>query len=356
MLEALMPVIGAGISVASNIGAGKRNYKRQVALMDKQQQYNRENMQSQYDYQLQMMNEINKYNSPSAVAKRYREAGISPLSAFSSGGAQGLASASSPPSSSNPSPVGATPDSLSLMGSSALSGLEALARIESIKEQTRGQKIDNDNKQEGYDLKFDYQAALNSLTTEQALNERIKGRILKIDEDTHSIARDIAQGTKDVNINTAFANYENLLAKTRNIDQATEESKANVGVLMAKQITEIAQAEFIRHDIQRIDSTTRKTLIEAGFLADTYDQRIDMINMDYVGQSIDLSMKEFTQSVQELDWWRMNIKEYGSVVTDVSDAIVDWVDTLKDKPTMSDDEKRLQLGKLIIGALMAIKK
>lgn len=356
MLEALMPVIGAGISVASNIGAGKRNYKRQVALMDKQQQYNRENMQSQYDYQLQMMNEINKYNSPSAVAQRYREAGISPLSAFSSGGAQGLASASSPPSSSNPSPVGATPDSLSLMGSSALSGLEALARIESIKEQTRGQKIDNDNKQEGYDLNFDNLKALTQLRTEQAINERTEGRILKIQEDATSIARDIAEGTKDVTIKTAFANYENLLAKTRNINQTTEESKANTAVLYARQIVEIAQAEFIKHDIQHTDATTRKVLLESGFLADTYDTRLDMVNMEYVNDSIDLSMKQFTESVQELDWWRMNIKEYGSVVTDVSDAIVDWVDTLKDKPTMSDVEKRLQLGKLILGALMAIKK
>lgn len=353
-------IAGAGAGLfgsLANIGAGKRNYKRQVALMDKQQEYNRENMAAQYGYQLDMMQRMNEYNSPEAIVARYRKAGISPLAAFSSGGAQGLASASSPPSSSNPSPVGSTPDSLSNVSAGAINAMEALARVEAMKEQTRGQKIENDNKQTEFDKKFEYQDALTRLTTTEEVNERIETRLKALEERSREISNEIAEGTKGVTIDTAYRNYELLGRQLQRIDVQNDESRAHIGVMAATELMQYAQAEYTREYLSRkTDAETKQILLDVGFLSDTYETRYQQVNNDFAMSAMNLAIREFENQTKEIDWFRLNAKEFANVVFDLSDSINDWVKTLKKNPTMSDEEKKLKFGQLIIGALMALKK
>lgn len=88
--------------------SAKRQWEYQKKAMELQQNYNLENMQRQYDYQLDFWNKNNQYNNPSNAVARWRTAGISPMAVFGSGsGGVGVSGGSvSAPSSDNPSASG----------------------------------------------------------------------------------------------------------------------------------------------------------------------------------------------------------------------------------------------------------
>lgn len=72
-----------------------------------EQQYNEANMAKQFEYQQKAWQAENEYNDPSAVAARYRAAGVSPQAALGgSASGAGLAMSMDTPSSSNPSAHG----------------------------------------------------------------------------------------------------------------------------------------------------------------------------------------------------------------------------------------------------------
>lgn len=78
-----------------------------LAQMAQSQDYNKENMALQNEYQIAAENRANAYNSVGAQIERAEAAGVSPLAALGQGGAGGMMSVSSAPSSSTPSPSGA---------------------------------------------------------------------------------------------------------------------------------------------------------------------------------------------------------------------------------------------------------
>lgn len=97
---------GASDALFGGIKA-KRNWKYKKKEMALQQQYNVENMERQYGYQVDMLNRQNQWNAPTNQVSMWRQAGISPTAVFGSGnGGVGLSGAPSGPSSSNPSASG----------------------------------------------------------------------------------------------------------------------------------------------------------------------------------------------------------------------------------------------------------
>lgn len=94
---------GLSNSIFGGITA-KRDWKYRQKEMALQQEYNLQNMQKQYDYQLDFWNKQNQYNDPSNAVARWRNAGVSPQSVFgSSPGGAGVAGGSvSVPNSENP--------------------------------------------------------------------------------------------------------------------------------------------------------------------------------------------------------------------------------------------------------------
>lgn len=97
---------GASDALFGGIKA-KRNWKYKKKEMALQQQYNVENMERQYGYQVDMLNRQNQWNAPTNQVSMWREAGISPTAVFGSGnGGVGLSGTPSGPSSSNPSASG----------------------------------------------------------------------------------------------------------------------------------------------------------------------------------------------------------------------------------------------------------
>lgn len=84
-------IIGGGASLIGNL-LGKKSSEKAI---DKQNRYNRELLEYQYDRNLEMWNLQNQYNDPSAQMQRYSRAGLNPNLIY---GAQNTAGAVSVPS------------------------------------------------------------------------------------------------------------------------------------------------------------------------------------------------------------------------------------------------------------------
>lgn len=84
MTPFLGAMIGSGAfglaNSALNIGASGqmnyRSYKRQQKLMNQQHVLNEQSAQSAFDRSMQFWNQQNEYNSPSAMMRRYKDAGL----------------------------------------------------------------------------------------------------------------------------------------------------------------------------------------------------------------------------------------------------------------------------------------
>ena len=101
--------------------------------------------QEQKQHEIDMWNMNNEYNTPEQQVARLREAGLNPYLAMSGGASAG--NATSAPGSGQP-PTMQTPQMQ--YESSWLQGLRSMGQALS----NQGVQIDNDNKQESYDLHF----------------------------------------------------------------------------------------------------------------------------------------------------------------------------------------------------------
>ena len=165
IIGGLIGAISQGISNISN-----RKHDRKMAELNQQytqenmalqQEYNLATMAQQNQYQIDQWNRENEYNDPSAVAARYRSAGITPRAAFGQGSASGAGIAgglSSAPSGGAPSGTGpmgsAHPNSgvgqaLSSMDvEGTLTGIyTALTNAKNINADTEGKLIENRHKE-----------------------------------------------------------------------------------------------------------------------------------------------------------------------------------------------------------------
>lgn len=124
-------VASAGINAASQSIANKKSWKYTQKAMKLQQQYALEQMQKQYELNMQANKEYfdyqNAYNEPSKVFERYMKAGINPAAVLGSSGVGVNATMSGTPSSAAGAPSGPNADfdwrpaDFSILGSGAAS-------------------------------------------------------------------------------------------------------------------------------------------------------------------------------------------------------------------------------------------
>lgn len=131
LISAAGSVAGAGINSASQSVANKKSWKYTQKAMKLQQQYALEQMQKQYELNMQANKEYfdyqNAYNEPSKIFERYMKAGISPAAVLGSSGVGVNATMSGTPSSATGTPSGPSADfdwepaDASMLGSGAAS-------------------------------------------------------------------------------------------------------------------------------------------------------------------------------------------------------------------------------------------
>ena len=84
-------VAGSIVNGISNAIGSRRNYKYNLRLQQQSQQFNAQEAQKNRDFQKQMFDETNQWNSASAQVQRLREAGLNPY-LMMNGGDAGIAS------------------------------------------------------------------------------------------------------------------------------------------------------------------------------------------------------------------------------------------------------------------------
>ena len=80
-------VAGAVVNGISNAIGARRNYKYNMKLQQQSQQFNAQEAQKNRDFQKQMFDETNQWNSASAQVQRLREAGLNPYLMMNGGDA-----------------------------------------------------------------------------------------------------------------------------------------------------------------------------------------------------------------------------------------------------------------------------
>lgn len=80
-------VAGAVVNGISNAIGARRNYKYNLKLQQQSQQFNAQEAQKNRDFQKQMFDETNQWNSASAQVQRLREAGLNPYLMMNGGDA-----------------------------------------------------------------------------------------------------------------------------------------------------------------------------------------------------------------------------------------------------------------------------
>lgn len=81
--------IGSLVDAQAGYYQGKEQRAHDEYMAGLNQQYNRENMATQYQYQLEQWHRENEYNDPTAVMNRYRNAGLNPRAVFGQGSTAG---------------------------------------------------------------------------------------------------------------------------------------------------------------------------------------------------------------------------------------------------------------------------
>lgn len=191
-----------------------------------EQQYNEANMAKQFEYQQKAWQAENEYNDPSAVAARYRAAGVSPQAAL--GGAAsgaGLAMSMDTPSSSNPSAHGVSGGGYYSGGSTNLTALANISSQAALADfykaqadKVRSETFDNDFNKSIAETRKSLDESVTSLNNQKRLTESQNTRIA-------GLAADLAAATLDKNIEIVNAKATKMYAEIASIELANEHQK-----------------------------------------------------------------------------------------------------------------------------------
>lgn len=290
-------VSGAG-SLLSTLAQGYFNKKE----ADRQRDWNEEMMNKQNEWSLDMWNRTNEYNSPESQVNRLRDAGLNPLyygldgssaSSFESAAPLGYDRANMN-NMQNPFAVGVD---TYLQAKSVGKELELKnAQIDKLKEETRGEGLDNEFKEKTMAARAEAQELANSLTKQQIANakqefknkeQELKKLIAETDNEIEKKAYIIAQ--------TAVQNA--LKAK------ADAETKSILELLPYEKNLKAAQtqAQKAAAAASYASAAINNGLVEAGYC----EQLVDQIakQSDYYD-----AMKENAEAQAELNKFKLSLR------------------------------------------------
>lgn len=247
-MEDLNGALAMANQAAMNFAVSNRNYKTNKKLLQQQYKYQTEAANVAWQRQMEFYNANNAYNSPSAVRKRYEDAGINPNAAFGTAGSYTPAQA---PQSVQPAGSVQAPY---VEGSGfsfrdpldQLLKLSQIANIDASTKKTQGDTVEPGIVSEGVKL-------TNSLKSKQIISEQ-----LGIDQQAFDL--DFAKATREQNISkldqsvrnmqqqfqVMSAQYETLMDQHRNNPEVVKEIQSRVWMNAAHVALMQAQADLAR--------------------------------------------------------------------------------------------------------------
>lgn len=216
--------ISGGTSLLGGIfGAAQANANRkfQAREAQKQRDFNHAEAQLARNYNTAMVESQNRYNLPSAMARRYADAGMNPALVMSGGNLGSVGIGSSRVASSSASPSGASSDfnGISRSGLAAMEAMQISSQTANTNANTRladaeaeGKEIENRNAQRKYDDQHSaiVQSMMESFAREQlSRTERDKVR-KEIDEIGSRIDNLVVEG-KILNENLISARADSFI-------------------------------------------------------------------------------------------------------------------------------------------------
>lgn len=137
-------LIGAGIAATSSAASTYAGSRATTNLNGKNRAWQQAMMQKEMDYNTEMWNKSNEYNSASAQRSRLEQAGINPYMMVD-GGSAGTATAQSAPSTGSPQTFNPDYSGYGSGVSNAVNQALQGYQLQLLNEQTRGQKLKNDS-------------------------------------------------------------------------------------------------------------------------------------------------------------------------------------------------------------------
>lgn len=267
----LSVLMSAGVGAFT--GVGESYYNAQEA--EKNRDFQREERIATQEFNLDMWNMNNEYNSLSSQIDRAKEAGVNPNAILGNG-----SNVASQPVKTTPM-SGAQASYSSGMPAALLSQAKTIAEIEKIKAETKGKNLENDF----FQKTFDERVKQVGLETEKLSTEMQKdlADIGKTDIETKTLEKSFEylgrmnetelqlmnqeltnlynQNEKVIQeIITELKKQENIDASTRNINMDTQHTAHEIVNLDQKTMTEIANTEksYYEMTIKRLEAGVSK--------------------------------------------------------------------------------------------------
>lgn len=250
----MVPVAGPVLSAISGLFGSIQSNKTNKAIARETNALNKQMFDEQMQYNWDMWNATNAYNSPSAMRQRLKDAGYNPASLIDSPNLGSAAIGGSAPSAPQMqgyqfnSPIGALGKSLELLPSVAL----AAAQTEKTKEEAKGQAINNAS------LDARLNADLNKLVAERLLTdaqaEKYRQDVAFKDANWDSL-------TKEISENLYYLHEQGQREKIANELQREWGNKIR-GQEFAKLVAEVA-TELERKNTERANQVLAKAYGDA---------------------------------------------------------------------------------------------
>lgn len=346
--------ISGGTSLLGGIfGAAQANANRkfQAREAQKQRDFNHAEAQLARSYNTAMVDSQNRYNSPAAMAQRYKDAGMNPALAMSGGNLGSVGIGSAPAASSSASPSGASSDfnGISNSGLASLQGLAMSsqranidASTDLIREQERGVRIDNDNKQRDYDDEHGLKLSMVGLNDEQRKTLEFQQRwynstISVLDHQSSNLEKMGELLSQDIEMKDIELAYKDLReqAELKQIYADIESSLAKAGLDRAQTQVALMLAPYYA---KNLEANTNKTNIEA-YSAQVDNRMMSMMRGYYGDQEV--ANQRFEATKEYIESLRVN-----------NAYVVSQTDYVKFQKNLSIFNKLAGAGMLLGGAAL----
>lgn len=204
-------LIGGGISAIGSLIGNIGGNKKALEAVDKTNQANKELADLQYQYNLDMWNRQNEYNSPVQQMQRLKEAGLNPNLMYGQGSTGNASSAPQYDAPQLQAYTGFGDFGASQAANQLMQGISGYANIKKTEAETNQIRQNTQNmaiQGEGFELRNAYQMLLNSSkeTENSFLVDLIRSKIANIDSSTvsnfssaslHDVQKEYTQSQKD---------------------------------------------------------------------------------------------------------------------------------------------------------------